>query len=795
MTVAEVDDLNWLEAALTPTSDPSWVLEDEGYDPTREAGIEARFAIGNGFLGVRGSRSVSRGPAWASYQHNLSWASWPRTYIAGLFDIPNTEPPVPALVPGPDWLRVRIRIDGQLALIRSGVLVSHHRYLDMRRGLLLTEWRQQLGSRLLHIRTLRFVSQADRALCGQLLQLSVEGSPAEIQLEACFESLTSALEYVHSGPDVALWRTVQTGMTLGVASAAALRLNGQELPADEPTSLDRRWKWTSRPGQAATLLRMVAFVRSDARDISAADAARAASDRAQQAGWRCVLADHEQAWSKRWMASDVEITGDKQAQAALRFAIYHLISAANPEDGRVSVGARALTGDAYLGHVFWDTEIYLLPFYTMTWPEAARALLLYRYHTLPGARAKAARMGFRGAFYAWESADTGEETTPEKIIDPLGRVIEVLCGKQEWHIASDVAYAVWQYWQVTEDDTFMLDAGAEIVLEVARFWASCVVEESDGKFHIRGIIGPDEYHEHIDDNAFTNEMARWTLQRADELIAEVKRRWPDRWQNLAQRLDLGDEEIARWRDVARRLVVLADQRTGLIEQFEGYSMLEEIDLAQYEGRIVPMDVVLGRERTQRSKVIKQADVVALLALLPERFQRRVIEDNFSYYQSRCGHGSSLSHAMHGVVAARLGKTQAALKHFRETAAIDLGTNLTPSAGGIRIAAQGGLWQLAILGFAGLSFTDDGLRLQPALPAQWRVMTFRTSWRGRRLHFHIQQDPCVVTVLLEEGDPMMMRIDGQERSLAMGSSEQFEWQAPAATGTAEPAAVTRSSALG
>ena len=395
-------------------------------------------------------------------------------------------------------------------------------------------------------------------------------------------------------------------------------------------------------------------------------------------------------------------------------------------------------------------------------------------------------MGFRGAFYAWESADTGEETTPEKIIDPNGRVIEVLCGKQEWHIAADVPYAVWQYWQTTGDDEFVLEAGAEILLETARFWASCAVQENDGQFHIRGIIGPDEYHEHIDDNAYTNEMARWTVQRADELIGDMKRRWPERWQDLAQRLALGDEELAHWRDVARRLVVLADPHTSLIEQFEGYFGLEDIDLGQYEGRTAPMDVVLGRERTQRSQVIKQADVVALLALLPDEFERRVVEENFRYYEPRCGHGSSLSHGLHGIVAARLGQTEAALRHFRKTAAIDLGPSTVPSAGGIRIAAQGGLWQLAILGFAGLSVAAEGLGLQPALPAQWRSMAFRIRWRGRRLHLCIQQDPELVTASLEEGEPIVLRVDDQQRSLATGSSERLEWRARVAkTGDETP----------
>jgi trehalose/maltose hydrolase-like predicted phosphorylase len=172
--------------------------------------------------------------------------------------------------------------------------------------------------------------------------------------------------------------------------------------------------------------------------------------------------------------------------------------------------------------VFWDTEIFLLPFYVLTWPEAARALLMYRFRTLDAARAKAARMGWRGALYAWESADSGAETTPEQVIGPDRRVVDVLSGRQEQHISADVAYAVWQYWQATGDEAFLLDAGAEILLETARFWSSRAQPEADGSRHIRGVIGPDEYHEHIDDNAFTNVMARWNIRRALDVAALLR---------------------------------------------------------------------------------------------------------------------------------------------------------------------------------------------------------------------------------------------------------------------------------
>jgi trehalose/maltose hydrolase-like predicted phosphorylase len=435
---------------------PSWLLHEHGYRPERESGVESRFAVSNGFLGVRAARAISRGAMWVSWSHTLSWASWPRTYVAGLFDTPNIQPPVPALVPGPDWLRIRLLLDGKPLLLRSGQLLEHRRTLDMRRGLLLIEWRHRdSAGRIAHVRSIRFVSLADRAIGAQLLELSVD-QPVEITVDALMEDAGSGLEVMRMEPDLAIWRTAESGKSLAVASAAELHLDGTSLRPNFQNNLQSRWVWQSVPGQAARFWRFAAFARSDDGVEDMKGIVRSALDRAQRSGWRAVLEAHEAAWAERWTCSDIVIEGDEEAQKALRFAAYHLIGAANPEDERVSIGARALTGDSYLGHVFWDTEVYLLPFYILTWPEAARALLMYRYHTLPGARAKAARMGYRGAMYAWESADTGEETTPEHIIDLNGRPIEVLCGRQEQHISADVAWAVWQYWRATGDERFLI---------------------------------------------------------------------------------------------------------------------------------------------------------------------------------------------------------------------------------------------------------------------------------------------------------------------------------------------------
>jgi trehalose/maltose hydrolase-like predicted phosphorylase len=745
-----------MENVLEPTSDPIWVFGADGYDPLRESSVESRFAISNGFLGVRGGRATTRGARWVIPA---------RTYVAGLFDTPGTERATPGLVPAADWLQVRILLPGGPLIHHPGDVSSHRMTLDVRRGALLSESRQLKAADLgIRLRTLRLVSLSERTVGLQLIQLEIEGGVIDVTLEASFEGVELGLMTERLDQDLGLWHTQHSGKGLAMATASSLQIDGHDLPPTALGQLKWSWTWKSRPGQVVCFERSVAIVRSDTQGLDPGGEARDKLGFARYIGWRGVVAAHEAAWASRWQCSDVQVDGDAEAQRALRFALYHLNSAANPADERVSIGARALTGDDYRGHVFWDTEIFLLPFYVLTWPEAARALLMYRFHTLDAARAKAAGMGWRGALYAWESASTGAEMTPEQVIGPDRKIIDILCGKQEQHISADVAYAVWQYWQATGDDGFLLDAGAEILLETGRFWSSRAQLEADGCRHIRGVIGPDEYHEHIDDNAFTNVMARWNIRRALDVAALLRERWPERWARLADSLGVDDAEIKQWRNAAETMATGLHRETGLFEQFAGYFALEDIDLTDYTGRSVPMDVVLGRERTQRSQVIKQADVVALLGLLPEEFVRETGAENFRYYEPRCGHGSSLSRAMHGMVAARLGYSEMALRYFRQTAEIDLADTHVAIDGGVHIAALGGIWLTAVFGFAGLSLHSDGIAVNPQLPANWRSLGFSLQWRSRRLKIRIEQAKQHLEATLEAGEPMMLVVSGEPHDL-------------------------------
>ena len=759
--------------ALEPTRDAGWVLRHKGSSVLSESAVESRFAFGNGFLGMRASRALGRGPTWISWMGYSRWASWPRCYVAGLFDVPDTDPPMPALVPVADWSRLRIDLDGEPAVARTGETMSASRMLDMRRGVLLSSWAHRTPAGILvEGQGLRLLSLADRATGMQLYRFWLDRDGVEVMLDASFAMAGLGMEPILLEQDIGSWRTETTDKGVVMAGATRLRLDGTTLAAERPFPLHWVWRWRSVAGQVVELVRQIAVARADTLQDDPVPAAGAALARSRALGWRRALAAHEEAWKARWESGGISIEGDEALQHALRFAVYHLTSAANPEDERVSIGARALTGDAYLGHVFWDTEIYLLPFYTTVWPQAARALLMYRFHTLPAARAKAERLGFRGALYAWESADTGAETTPERAVAYDGTVVEILSGRLEHHISADVAYAVWQYWRASGDDAFVLDAGAEILLETARFWACRAVAEADGRRHIRHVIGPDEYHEDVDDNAFTNVMARWNIERALDAIDLLRGRWPDRAAELLARLALDDNELADWRNAVARIETGLDPATGLYEQFAGFHALEPIDLVAYARRTAPMDVVLGRERTQLSQVIKQANVVALMGLLPEAFPGAIAERNFRYYEPRCAHGSSLSAGMHALVAARLGDQETALGYLRETASADL--DLDPnSAGGVRIAGLGALWQAVVLGFAGLDLTGEALGLDPRLPPQWRSLAFRACWRGRTVAIRIAG--ATVEARLERGDVMEIRVAATRQTLAPGATLRIPLQ--------------------
>jgi len=743
-----------VELPLAPTSDAGWLLGEEGFALVREHEVESVLAVGNGYLGTRAS--LEEGSPLSS----------PATFAAGVYVDDPASDLGPTLAVLPDWSHLEIAVDGERLSMAAGRVLEHRRTLDLRQGVLWREWRQQDPSgRITRVRFLRLASLADPHLLLQSISVTAENYVGRIEVIAGLGAPGAAgargILTIARDPTTLLVR--RNEMTVAIAAGSLQQPTpappkcGHERPTDHA---EERWWWEAGLGETVRLDRLAALYTS--RDV--ADPAKATGlhiATVLRQGIAALVREHVDAWKRRWEAAEVTIVGDEEAQKALRFAVYHLVAAANPADEHASIGARGLTGEGYRGHIFWDTEIYVLPFYIFTDPPAARALLMYRYHTLGAARRKAKAHGCEGALYAWESADTGDETTPRTAVAPDGRVVRVLTGEQEHHISADIAYAVWQYWRATGDDEFMVEAGGDILVETARFWASRAQMETDGRAHIRGVIGPDEYHETVDDNAYTNVMAGWNLGRAADAMSILKSQRHPGWARLSARLGLAADEPAAWRRIAAALVTGFHPDTGLFEQFDGYFELEEVDIAGHRNGLMPIDVWLGPERTRRSKAIKQADVVALCALLWDEWPSSVQQANFRYYEPRTAHGSSLSPALHALVAARLGDGALARSYVRQAGEIDLAKNTGHAASGVHMAALGGLWQAAVFGVAGMRAREDGIALDPHLPPGWTELRCSVRWWGRVLRLKIIADPARIEVeVTGSGDLTIAVVDGQ-----------------------------------
>jgi trehalose/maltose hydrolase-like predicted phosphorylase len=496
-----------------------------------------------------------------------------------------------------------------------------------------------------------------------------------------------------------------------------------------------------KSGETATVLKW--FTQYTSRDVkNPLKASRKAIQKYSQQDWAQLWEAHRKAWESEWDRCDVIIEGDDEAQLAVRFNIFQLLIAAPRHDEHVNIGAKTLSGYGYRGHAFWDTEIFMLPFFIHTRPEIARNLLSYRWHNLPGAREKAKANGFHGAQYPWESAATGEEVTPTWVPNPADRtsLIRIWTGDIEVHISADISYAIWKYWQATGDESFLLERSAEVILETARFWSSRAEwNEELGRYEINDIIGPDEYHDHVDNNAYTNALARWNLQTALGLYSWLKDNHASAWKKLNHRIRFNEKELEKWQHVIAHMYVPFDAQTKLIEQFEGYFQRRDVDLLELEPRTDSVQALFGIEGANETQILKQPDVLMLMYLLPDLYDHETLLANYAYYNARTDHtfGSSLGPSIQAIMACKA-NAEGAYVHFIRAARADL-FNVRNNAGdGIHGASAGGLWQAVIFGFAGLEHTSDGWNTNPHLPEGWTRIAFKIVDHGKELHFDVKK---------------------------------------------------------
>ncbi len=704
-----------------------WLLTETSFDPTKQHHKETIFTIGNGYLSTRGAFEEG-------YPGERR-----ATFIHGVFD--DAPIVVTELANAPDWLAMQVALGGEKFSLASGTILAYRRELDMQTGVLRREvrWQSPQG-RVATLIFTRFASLADEHLLAMRCEIIPEFA-GEIELRPALNGQTDNEGLLHWRPiaqgqltDGVIFLRAQTRKS-AIELALAMRLVADGAAAtafwDAENVPTAQLVYQAQPGQSITVTKFVGVATS--RDTNepltlAHTHVQAVTD------WETALAAQREAWRREWERCQVVIEGDDEADLAVRFSIFQLLIAAPRRDNRVNIGAKTLSGFGYRGHAFWDTEIFMLPLFIYTAPEIARNLLDYRYLTLPAARAKAQAAGYEGAWYAWESADTGEEVTPTWVPDfhDKKKLARVWTGDLAIHISADVAYAVQQYWQATGDDEWYIARGAEIVLDTAKFFASRAEWLADrGCFGYTDVIGPDEYHDHVNNNAYTNLLAQWNLRAGLETLAWLEQHAPQKAAELRQALDLMPARLQQWQQIAETICLKVDEH-GLIEQFDGFFALTDARMADYEPRTKSMHEILGIEGANHYQAIKQPDVLMAQYLLREQFSDGQIRVNYDYYTPRTDHtyGSSLGPPIQAIVACAMGDVAEAYEHFIRAARADLRDVRGNAGDGIHAASAGGIWQAVVFGFGGLRIHPDGTwDAQPRLPQHWQRLTFRFTLRG------------------------------------------------------------------
>lgn len=719
-----------------------WILRETQFDPDQLHSHESVFTIGNGYLGTRGSFEEG-------YPQAL-----PATLIQGVYDdvpVVYTE-----LTNCPDWLPLTVIVDGDRFRLDRGEILSYERQLDLRRGILSRQvhWRSPSGKTfLLHFE--RFASLADEHVLGLRCQVTPMNSDSLIEVQVSINGYPENQGFNHwewldqGKTDQGIWlqvRTRSSRIELGMAAGMTISgIDAQMQVTSAPGYPTLSATFLAPAGKTVTVEKVVTVFTSREAE---APVTVAQAKLAQLPDYSALLKIHEQSWNQIWHKSDIAIEGDTKAQLAIRYNLFQLLISAPQHDDRVSIPAKTLSGFGYRGHIFWDTEIFILPFFTFTQPALAHNLLTYRYRTLNGARNKAAHYGYKGAMYAWESAGTGDEVTPRWALpnQPYGEEVRIWCRDREVHISSDIVYAIWYYWQATENDEWMRDCGAEIILDTAIFWMSRVEwNTKQERYEIREVIGADEYHEQVNNNAFTNRIVQWHLEKAIFIYDWLSNNFPDQATKLKQQLHLTGERRSRWQDIVANLWIPYNPSTGLIEEFEGFFNLEDINLDDYEPRTRSMQAILGIEIGNQRQVLKQPDVLMLLYLLRQSrdfpYSQEVVQKNWDYYAPRTDitYGSSLGPAIHAILAADLGKSAQAYKHFMQAALVDLEDVRGNTNDGIHGASAGGVWQAVILGFGGIQLADNQPVANPHLPPGWTRLQFKLHWRGKWHEFDLRQN--------------------------------------------------------
>ena len=808
ITIGEIE--NWFGKGLEKEG---WNLHYSSWSPREERLREALTSTGNGYMGVRGAFECG-----IASQHH-----YPGTYIAGLFN------KLPSEVHGqtiwnndmvncPNWLPIDFRIgNGDFINPLEQKVLSYVQNLDLRHGLMERElviqdtlgWITRIKSQRFcsmdnpHIAAIRFTIEPVNYTAEVEIRSSIDGrvenkgvsrysSLASDHLENVDQGETEQGIFLHvrtrySKHDIVTHARTTCSCTKGIG------LEPERKVVSAPRSISELFTLPLSADQGCTIEKVVSMHTS--QDYGQLDPVNAGLVTLQASGdFDELLESHVRAWDALWERSDMLIQGDRFTQKVLRLHIYHLISTASPHNQHIDAGipARGLNGEGYRGHIFWD-EIYILPFFIQHAPEIARALLMYRYRRLDAAREYASENGYKGAMFPWQGADDGREETPVIHYNPRSGAWDPDFSCRQRHVSIAVFYNTWRYINDTGDKEFLNGFGAEMMFEIARFWASIATFSPEtGRYHIEGVMGPDEFHEElpgsgkhgIRDNSYTNIMTVWLLEKAVEITETLD---PEVMNRLMELLNIGHDEFKQWRDIMSKMNVLIDS-DGILEQFDGYMELNELDWNHYKhkyGNIHRMDRILKAENDSPDnyKVAKQADVLmTFYTLTPaevcgilERLgykapdTLRLVRQNYAYYEPRTSHGSTLSKVVHSIISSYLQDGhETAWTWFNEALKSDINdTQGGTTQEGIHCGVMAGTIDTVTRYFAGIAFHNGVLSVKPNIPARWKKFETRLFFRGSLYRISLSTDSASITLLQSDSTELPALVYGRTITLPKG----------------------------
>lgn len=762
----------------------NWLIAEEQFDGRYLGKCEAIFCQGNGYLGVRHALEEE----YTGTVRDM--------FVSGTFDqfCENEVTELPNL---PDVTKMVLLINDRPFSLEQGTILGYERTMDLSNGEVVryVEWEDREGSQV-RFTFRRFVSMDDRHVIAAKIEAEPLNGDIELKMISGIDGTVtnSGTQHFSEGSRrlydykylEMVSETVESGITAGIYSTHRFFLDEKEYEPDILPIMERREIKISagmqlKAGQKLVIEKLSALYTGRDREYigmekpeiekKLMESGQEHIRRIYKLGYDCLKENSEKKWERIWEREDVRISSANPFdQLAVRFAVYHLNIMVNREDNRVGIGAKALTGEGYKGHSFWDTEVFILPYFLLTDPDTARTLLEYRYQNLSGAHRKAAEYGYEGAMYPWEAAwiDDGEVTPvwgPADVV--TGKPMKYLTGLIEQHITADIAFAVWQYYIATDDEAFMEACGYELILDTAKFWVSRMEWKAEkGQYEITDVIGPDEYKEHVDNNAYTNYLAYYNMKLAKELLRQLVLERGDLYRRLDDKMNL--ERLRK--HLAERMELLylpkPEGTDGIIAQFEGYFDLEYLDLTKYKASSEVLTIYNDYSPAQINgyQVSKQGDLVVLFYLIEDLFDERIKRNNYLYYEERTLHDSSLSKCTHGVVATDLGLHEEAYQFYQGASKVDLGEEMKSSNAGIHSAAMGGIWQVAILGFGGIRIADGKLRIHPSMPDAWDCLEFTVVWHGSPLRICVTKDQVSVE---NKGDEVRIMLLGEEKVLAVG----------------------------